>query len=67
MDAMLYYAAHSWNLSHHLSTSKFAAGLHMKTSNTLRKDSTTTNQFLMQMNSNVLAQLQQWRCQRTIL
>ena len=67
MDAMLYYAAHSWNPSHHLSTSEFAAGPCMKTSNTSQNNSVTANQFPAQMNSNVLAQLQQWRCQRKVL
>ena len=67
MDAMPYYVAHSWNLSHHLATSNISAILHTKTSNTSQNDSVTMNQFPMQMNSNVLAQLQQWRHQRTIL
>ena len=67
MDAMHYYAAHSWNLSHHLSTSQFTAGPHTKTLNTSRNDSTTMIQFPMQMNFNALAQLQWQRSQRKVL
>ena len=67
MGAMHYFAAHSWNLSHHLSTSDIFATLHTKTSNTSQNVSATTIQFPMQMNSNVLAQPQQWRHQTTVL
>ena len=45
----------------------FTAGPHMKTSNTLQNVSVTMIQFPAQMNSNVLAQPQWQRCQRTIL
>ena len=67
MAAMHYCAAHSWNQSHHLSTSRFAAGPRMKILNTSQNISVTANQFPTQTNSNVLAQPQRRRRQRTIL
>ena len=56
MAAMHYCAAHSWNQSHHLSTSRFAAGLHKKFLNTSQNDSTTMIQFPTVSQSEVLGQ-----------
>ena len=67
MDAMPYYVAHSWNQSHHPSTSDISTTLCMKILNTSRNNSATMIQFPAQMNFNVLAQLQQQRCQRKVL